>query len=242
MLKPNKTVTLFKHQEINSINSLNILCWNVAKLTKKEEFKTFFKELVKKEALNYFVLQEVKSDINFSLEVFDSYSYVLSPNIQTKKSIYGVMNLFSISCSDSYSLLTQKRELKLATHKTVLITKHIINDKSVMVVNIHALNFVPLKDFEYELNLLKKELLNYSDALIVAGDFNTWNKKRVELLNSFCKELFLKQAISSDEKDIKKIFKNSLDYIFFRGLTFEYSKVINTSLSDHNPIIASFII
>ena len=242
MLKPEKNLIELKHQNETNISKLNLLCWNVAKLTQKEEFKNFFKELVEKEKLNYFVLQEVKSDISFSLEIFKTYSYILCANIQTAKNIYGVMNLFSIPCLDNYTLLSEKKELKLATHKSIIIAKHKINDKVVIVVNIHALNFVPLKDFEFELNILKEELIQHSGALIVAGDFNTWSKKRVEVLNSFCEDLELKDAISSTNKDIKQFFKNSLDYIFFRGLTCEYAKVINTSLSDHNPIIASFII
>jgi endonuclease/exonuclease/phosphatase (EEP) superfamily protein YafD len=155
--------------------------------------------------------------------------------------MYGVVNAFNIFCESNELLITKKRELKFATYKSILITKHLLNNKKITVVNIHALNFVIHKDFKYELEILKDHLQNDKDALIVAGDFNTWNKKRVILLNEFCKELSLEQVSFNNDKNIKKVFNNCLDYIFFRGLKLEYAKVINSkSISDHNPIIASF--
>jgi len=243
MLKPTQTISYLKHQDIKNKDSLNILCWNVAKLTQKDIFKDFLKELVKKEKLNFCVLQEVKGNINSCNKIFEKFSFVLSPNIQTKRNIYGVANIFNISCLSNEVLITKKRELKLATYKSILITKHVLNNKNITVVNIHALNFVAYEDFKYELEILKEHLKNYDDALIVAGDFNTWNKKRVLLLNKFCKELSLEEVSFNNDKNIKKVFNNSLDYIFFRALKLEYSKVINIkSISDHNPIIASFSI
>ncbi|WP_052502768.1 endonuclease/exonuclease/phosphatase family protein [Halarcobacter anaerophilus] len=243
MLKPIKTVSSLKHQDIKSKNTLNILCWNVAKLTKKELFKKFFEKLIKDEKLDFLILQEVKSDISKSSAILEDFSFVISPNMQTKKHIYGVMNAFNISCESNQNFLTSKKELKVATHKSILITKHTLNDKNVLVVNIHALNFVSFRDFKYELESLKEELKSYKDSLIVAGDFNTWNRKRVLLLKNFCEELFLQEVTYKEIENIKKVFKNSIDYIFFRGLNLQYSKVIDTNtISDHNPIIASFTI
>lgn len=243
MLKPTQTISYLKHQDIKNKDTLNILCWNVAKLTLNDTFKNFFKNLIEEEKLNFFVLQEVKSNIDSCSEIFENFSFVLSPNIQTKKYIYGVVNAFNFSCESNQFLITKKRELKLATYKSVLITKHVVNDKNVIVVNIHALNFVTYEDFKYELEILKEHLKNYDEALIIAGDFNTWNKKRVILLNEFCKQLYLNQVSFDNDKHVKKVFNNCLDYIFFRGLKLEYSKVINIkSISDHNPIIASFSI
>lgn len=243
MFEPTKTIVSLQHQHIEKIKHLNIICWNVAKLTDKEEFKSSFEQLVKKEDLNYFILQEVKSDISFSLDIFEKYSYIMCPNIETKSNIYGIMNIFNISCSPQKAFLSSKKELKMATYKSILITKHKINAKSLLIVNIHALNFVSLKDFEHELNSLKLELKKHDGPLIVAGDFNTWSKKRILLLNNFCEELFLSEVISKEDKIVKKVFKNVLDYILFRGLILNDSKVIDTkNLSDHNPIIAKFTI
>jgi len=241
MLKPICTINCLKHQNIKGKDNLNILCWNVAKLTKNRSFTQFFNQLIKDENIDYLVLQEVKSDIIQNSDFFEDFSFILSPNIQTKNHIYGVMNAFNIFCQSKQNLLTSKKELKLATHKSILITKHNLNNKEILVVNIHALNFVSSNDFKYELGKLKEILKDYKGSLIVAGDFNTWNRKRVVFLESFCEELLLKEVPYKQSDNIKKVFKNNLDYIFFRGLHLQYSKVIDTNkISDHNPIIASF--
>ncbi|MDD3603529.1 MAG: hypothetical protein PHZ17_09495, partial [Sulfurovum sp.] len=78
-------------------------------------------------------------------------------------------------------------------------------------------------------------------AMIVAGDFNTWNRQRVEYLSEFAKKLSLQMVTFDDESNIKKVFLNSIDYIFYRELNLTCSKVIDTKkISDHNPIIAKF--
>jgi endonuclease/exonuclease/phosphatase (EEP) superfamily protein YafD len=77
--------------------------------------------------------------------------------------------------------------------------------------------------------------------MIVAGDFNTWSVKRVRYLDEFTNDLSLKKVEFSDDTNIKKIFTNSIDYIFYRDLHVIYSKVIDSKkISDHNPIIAKF--
>lgn len=243
MLKPVTTINFLKHQNIKEKDNLNILCWNVAKLTKDRSFNQFFNQLIKDEKIDYLILQEVKSEIIDNSDFFRDFSFILSANIQTKKHIYGVMNGFKIFCQSQQNLLTSKKELKLATHKSVLITKHTLNNKEILIVNVHALNFVFFNDFKYELGKLKEILKNYKGSLIVAGDFNTWNRKRVSFLKAFCKELFLEEVSYSQSNNIKKVFKNSIDHIFFRGLSLQYSKVIDTDkISDHNPIVASFTI
>jgi hypothetical protein len=57
----------------------------VAKLTHHDIFKDFFEKLVEEEKLNFFILQEVKNNIDSYSEIFEKFSFVLSPNIQTKK-------------------------------------------------------------------------------------------------------------------------------------------------------------
>jgi len=77
--------------------------------------------------------------------------------------------------------------------------------------------------------------------MIVAGDFNTWNIKRVGFLREFTSSLSLKEVTFTDNSELKKVFSNSLDYIFYRDLKLIDSKVINSKeISDHNPIIARF--
>jgi len=235
------SIKYLKHQDENCSDIINVLCWNVAKLTLKKSYKEYLKSVVEEEKIDILLLQEVKKQLAEELNICD-FSYVLSPNIQTRKHIFGVLSAFKISCEDELSLLTRKRELSYATYKTSLITKHkIFHDKVLLIVNLHAINFVRNSDFYDELEQIKLSIKSHKGAMIVAGDFNTWNIKRVNYLKEFSSELSLKEVSFNDSSKIKKVFKNSLDYIFYRDLELINSKVIDSKkISDHNPIIAKF--
>jgi len=241
MLKPSTCIKSLRHQDLNCHSEFTLLCWNAAKLTLKKSYKELLKSIIENEKVDILLLQEVKKSITTELDIYD-YSYILSPNIQTRRHVFGVLSAFKISCDDTISLLTKKQELSYATHKVTLITEHkIFNNKKLSIVNIHAINFVKNSDFYDELNNIKTIIKTHKGAMIVAGDFNTWNIKRVRFLKEFTDELSLKEVKFSDNTNIKKIFTNSLDYIFYRDLELIDSKVINSkNISDHNPILATF--
>ncbi|MGD1917395.1 MAG: hypothetical protein ACFCAD_00045 [Pleurocapsa sp.] len=78
--------------------------------------------------------------------------------------------------------------------------------------------------------------------MILAGDFNTWNKSRWQILSQMSARLNL-TPVSFTAEDTKKIknflFSPPLDYIFHRGFTQKQTtaKLIdNISSSDHNPL------
>jgi len=241
MYQPDKFIKSLKHQDVDFHKRFTILSWNVAKLTLRSSYKEFLESIIKNYSLDVLLLQEVKKDISTELDLYD-YSYILSPNIETKRHLFGVLNAFKTSCENEFSLLTQKREFSYMTHKVSLITEHKVDgDKRLLIVNLHAINFVKSSDFHQELNSIKKEIKSHKGAMIVAGDFNTWNIKRVQLLREFTHDLSLKEVSFSDDSNLKKVFSNCIDYIFYRELKLSYSKVINSKkISDHNPIIATF--
>ena len=241
MYRPDKCIKSLKHQEIPCSESFTLLCWNVAKLTLHSAYQEYLKSIIEDDNIDILLLQEVKKSIAVELELYD-YSYILSPNIQTKKHIFGVLSAFKISCEDEISLLTKKQELSYATHKVTLITRHRLSkDHELVIVNLHAINFVKNSDFYAELEHIKSSIKSHKGAMIVAGDFNTWNIKRVEYLRDFTHDLSLAEVCFSDNSKKKKVFANCLDYIFYRGLELVDSKVIDAKeFSDHNPIVAKF--
>ncbi|MGE4418932.1 MAG: endonuclease/exonuclease/phosphatase family protein [Sulfurimonas sp.] len=241
MFIPKSFVKSLKHQEESLGGEFSLLCWNVAKLTLKSSYKEFIESLIKNHNFDLLLLQEVKKSLSIELDIYD-YSYILSPNIETKKHVFGVMSAFKSSCEDEFALLSKKRELRCATHKVSLITYHKLKeDQILLVVNLHAINFVHNSDFKNELDYLYESISEHKGAMIVAGDFNTWNLMRVQFLNEFTHNLSLKKVEFSNEKHLKKIFTNSIDYIFYRDLDVTYSEVIDSKkISDHNPIIAKF--
>lgn len=241
MFQPGKPIKSLRHQEKNCSESLTIMCWNVAKLTLNTTYKKYIKSIIENEKLDILLLQEVKKQITQELDICD-YSYVLSPNIQTRQHIFGVLSAFKISCEDVVPLLTKKRELAYMTRKSTLITQHeISHNKKLLIVNLHAINFVKNSDFFHELNAIEQKIKSHKGPMIVAGDFNTWNVQRVRFLKEFSDHLSLKKVCFEDDPNLKRVFSNSLDHIFYRDLELMDSKVMDSKkISDHNPIIATF--
>ncbi|MEA1916055.1 MAG: endonuclease/exonuclease/phosphatase family protein [Campylobacterota bacterium] len=240
MLKPLKQLKSLQHQSLLCGNTFTILCWNVAKLSQKQSFQKYLDELIKQQSVDFLLLQEVKESLASKISI-DEYSYVLSANMQTKKHIFGVLSAFKIACIKDKTLLTSMQELSYMTHKSSLITHHVMNtNEELVVVNLHSINFVTSSTFKNELDKILLHVKEYSGAIIVAGDFNTWSKKRVDILREFRTKLGLKEVQLCNNK-IKKVFNNSLDYVFYRGLHVESSKVIDSKkISDHNPIVVKF--
>ncbi|MEA3333088.1 MAG: endonuclease/exonuclease/phosphatase family protein, partial [Pseudomonadota bacterium] len=219
MLKPLKSIKLLKHQNSISKERFNVLCWNVAKLSQKKDFKDYLHSIVEEEEIDFLLLQEVKEGMRKDISLND-YSYVLSPNIVTKNHIFGVMNAFKVSCQSAEALLTQTQELKYMTHKSSLITRHLMVDQqNLLVVNLHAVNFVTSRYFQAELNYIKSQISSHEGSLIVAGDFNAWNFRRVAMLREFARELLLTEVTFDCDKHIKKVFSKRLDYVFYRALS-----------------------
>jgi endonuclease/exonuclease/phosphatase (EEP) superfamily protein YafD len=241
MFKPSQLHKNLTHQTIPCAKSFTLLAWNVAKLSLNEEYKTYIQKLIREENIDLLLLQEVKKERQTELDLSE-FSHVFSPNIQTKKYSYGVLSAFKISCCEEEFLLTKKQEVLYATHKVSLITKHqTCMDTFLLIVNLHAINFVHNKNFEEELQLIQSKIKKHEGPLIVAGDFNTWNRKRLKALDDFMQALALKKVRFPDEQHLKKVFSKTLDYILYRDLELSYSKVLNSEkISDHNPILASF--
>jgi len=241
MLKPNTQVQCIKTQENLSKDHLVILCWNVAKLTNTNKFSTYLETIIKQNNVDILLFQEFKKNITKELYMGD-FSYVLAPNMQTKKNIFGVLSAFKIQCDTNLTLLSKKRELHYFTHKSALITLHTLDGShQLLIANIHAVNFIKNRDFFDEMNQIKEAIHTHRGAMIIAGDFNTWNTARMQFLKAIAQELSLKEIMLEDHQYKKKFFKHELDHIFYRGFDVIMAKALNSSrISDHNPLLVTF--
>ena len=242
MLKPTTSLQILEHQSCLLESEFGILCWNIHKENLKNSFSTMLHQLLHHYPSDLLLLQEVKTPLHRPFKIA-GYSFAFSANMQTRKFLYGVMTIGSTSFEDITPLLTQKREAAgIATHKSLLITTHRLPDfRQLLVVNVHAINFVPLETFLHELNRLKNRLEKYEGPMILAGDFNNWSKKRRGFIEGLCASLSLKQAIMRNDHHVKKINFQQLDHIFYRELGLVEATAIDTGkFSDHNPIYARF--
>ena len=229
-----------QHQHLDD-DELGIMCWNTQKLTLSPEFQLCLTQLLAQFPTRLLLLQEAKLALSQRLQL-DGWSYAVSPNIQTPSHLFGVLTAGQCAFDDITTVLSQGRELRFATHKSQVITHHPLQGgDTLLVANIHAINFVRHGQFNQEIATLRQVLLQHRGPLIVAGDFNVWSRSRRLYLAQFCRAMGLKKAVMEDAKYIKTYRRQPLDFIFYRDLTLRSAIAINTpTVSDHNPIYAQF--
>lgn len=126
--------------------------------------------------------------------------------------------------------------------KTVIVTLYPLSgtDRSLLVVNIHSINFTAqTRQFDSQLREVERILAQHRGPLIVSGDINTWSKKRTTIVEDLVNRLGLK-ALTFEKDDRVKIFGRDVDHIFYRGLTASASEVLKVRSSDHNPMLVTF--
>ena len=161
----------------------------------------------------------------------------ISGNVQT-----GVVTSADISSTLVCNL--SHIEPWLRTPKASLITSYPLKgrDENLLVANIHAVNFaLGMKGFRDQINTIVKQLRKHNGPIVVGGDLNTWNKKRLRYVGNVLGQLGLKPVIFN-KSEVKQFSGNSLDHIYYRGLDLLDSHVNKVESSDHNMLVAEFAI
>jgi endonuclease/exonuclease/phosphatase (EEP) superfamily protein YafD len=112
--------------------------------------------------------------------------------------------------------------------------------ETLVVVNVHAVNFsLGTRRFQEQMEQIREVLAGHSGPAILSGDFNTWSRKRLEIVDELAADLAF-SAVVFDE-DNRKTFKgNALDHVFVRGLSVDSSESKPVDSSDHNPLSVEF--
>ncbi|MDY0233556.1 MAG: endonuclease/exonuclease/phosphatase family protein [Sulfurimonas sp.] len=229
-------------QDASLEDSFSLLSWNIHKENLNPKFKLTLKELLEENSVDFLLFQEYKIDKSYDI-IIDQYNYATAPNIETKKHLYGVLTASKATIAHKTAYLSKTKEFFLATKKANLITHHHFKDGSpLIIVNLHAINFVNAKMFKAELDMLYELLYGLDCAVIVSGDFNNWGAKRIRALEEFEYSLGYQRALIEDAKHIKQFLKKPIDHIFYKNLDLLHAKAIDTKkISDHNPLIAKFV-
>ena len=235
--------------------SIKVLSWNIAKNNYNPSWRRDFLAIVEQYRPDKIFLQEVRLDITSEeIPELAQMGWSFAPNfVDTSNNTYSGI-LIATNYGDRTSgkaLITKHYEPVINTPKVSLFAEYSLGDrkasrrhrsKNLLAVNTHLINFVNLSKFKAQLQEIELILNEYQGAIILAGDFNTWNKSRWLLLSQMAARLNL-TPVSFTAKDTKKIksflLSLPLDYIFYRGFTQkpDTSRVIeNISSSDHNPL------
>ncbi|WP_457551048.1 endonuclease/exonuclease/phosphatase family protein [Desulfobacula sp.] len=230
-------------QETISPESINILCWNVYK-GKRDGWLNDFNTLSKD--MDIILIQEARRNgkeqggfgiTGMGWNFAQSFSY-------HKKLIFstGVMTL-SKACPVFVSyLLTSSREPLTHTPKISLLSLYSLTGtpKKLLVINTHGINFVKSSDFASQMMDIEKKIKRHRGPVIFAGDFNTWNKKRVSILSKIMNRSEMKEVLFHPDTRTRR-FRHVLDHVFYRGLKLKQAKVFNAiTSSDHKAMGIEF--
>ena len=224
-------------QELDA-SGFNMLTWNVLK-GEKEAWKEDFNHLAKSQDILTIQEARLTDDMRELLKKGD-YNWDISTAFKYRGAEVGVLTASRLE--PDFTCTFRTKEPLISLPKTAMVTLYPMSntDKSLMVVNIHSINFtLGTESFLKQLGKVEKILSQHNGPVIFSGDINTWSKKRMTILKDLSVRLGLK-AVKFNNHNRTKIFGHNIDHIFYRQLTVTDAKVIKVTSSDHNPMLVSF--
>lgn len=138
--------------------------------------------------------------------------------------------------------LSPSSEPVVQTQKLLLLTEYPLSGEgeSLLVLNMHAINFVSVRKYTEQLDQLQLALRDWTGPIVLAGDFNTWNPQRLGLFFEVAREAKLEEAVMQRRSKLAHLNQH-LDHVFYRGLKLrDVSSLRHFQSSDHAPITATF--
>ena len=127
----------------------------------------------------------------------------------------------------------------LATEYPLASTTEPTLEQSLLVINTHMINFVSFEKFRAHLDQAFQALDHHSGPILLAGDFNTWNKKRMQYFDELAMASSLKEVKMMRQPRLNHLLRH-LDHIYCRGLgVVDVHVHIDIHSSDHYPISLS---
>tara|TARA_R110002072_G_scaffold64203_5_gene159777 strand:- start:122749 stop:123591 length:843 start_codon:yes stop_codon:yes gene_type:complete len=221
-------------------NTFKVLVWNLYKGDNPDFEAKVFDEAGK---YDIEIFQEVTDKKTFDPILHDKdYNSIMANSFIYNEGIKaGVATRSKFNRTYVHGYHPVGREPMVKTPKAALITNYRIenSEQTLMVVNIHAINFVLIDVFANFMKDIYHQVKDHKGPMIFAGDFNTWAPNRNWFLQKIAKKLNLK--FSKYDLDVrKKFFGYELDHILYRGLKLNWATSKESLASDHNPLMASF--
>jgi endonuclease/exonuclease/phosphatase (EEP) superfamily protein YafD len=222
--------------------NINILMWNVFKCRKKGWYEDFTTLMRGKDII---LLQEaiVNSPFDSHFDLSSKHQWIMarsyrnmSNNIENgvKTGSTVAARKYNFSASIHGEPITDTKKMSLAT-----LYPLDNSSQSLLVVNSHIINFVSFRKFRMHLDQVFQSLKHHVGPVLLAGDFNTWNGKRMLYFETLAESFGLKQVNMIRQPRLKHLFQH-LDHIYCRGLDVIDVKVhSNIFSSDHYPISLS---
>ena len=231
-------------------SSVTIVNWNTQK-GKNPRFVSDLQLILEREKPDIVFLQEARVDLLEPQKMGGYFAEGWSYPWPGGKAI-GVLTLSRVPPVRVERIPTKYRELGVTAPKVSLVTEYPLpGGKNLLSLNVHLLNFEvwSLKKITHQLEDLKKIMAAHQGPIIMAGDFNTWNQKRLDLVKEITRDVKLKEVTDFPQGrttgDTKSEWWNKalgvdsdlpLDRVFFNGFDPTAARILNYDSSDHWPI------
>jgi endonuclease/exonuclease/phosphatase (EEP) superfamily protein YafD len=243
-------VSEFPEQERYLPATITLFNWNAQKLL-NARFPEDLQVLLEQQQPDMVFLQESRAELLQLRQIggyfAEGWSYPWPDGITI-----GVLTLSRIAPDRVEPVPTKYREFFITAPKVSLITEHPLpNGETLLAVNVHLLNFERwrLLKLRSQLDELKTIIEHHPGPVLMAGDFNTWSRKRLRLVQELAEQLELREVTdfppgrtTGDTHSaclnwlfgIKKDLP--LDRVYYRGFTNHAAEVLPYESSDHKPI------
>ena len=243
-------VAEFSEHDQSLPRTITLVNWNVQKGA-SPQFVDDLARLLEQEQPDIVFLQEARTGL-IQVEQMGGYFANGWSYPWPGGTMAGVLTLSRIPPLQVEPVSTRYREFFVTAPKVSLLTEYPLpGGKNLLTVNVHLLNFERWGDLKIRDQLadLKSLMIIHPGPIIMAGDFNTWNEKRLQLVEEIAGELKLAEVIDfpagRTTGDMGSDFFNSifgiqtelsLDRVYSRGFTIDSARVLPYESSDHKPI------
>ncbi|RBP78024.1 endonuclease/exonuclease/phosphatase family protein [Marinomonas rhizomae] len=161
----------------------------------------------------------------------------IETGVKTGSSVVASKHFFSVS--DYSEPVTNTKKMVLATEYPLVNSTASFFTQRLLVINSHMINFVSFERFRAHLDQAFQALEHHNGPILFAGDFNTWNKKRMQYFDTLAMSCSLKEVPIMRQPRLGHLFRH-LDHVYCRGLSV-VDVHVHTDIhsSDHYPISLS---
>ena len=229
---------------------LNIAVWNTFK-GRRQRYYDFLSEHTADAEL--VLLQEFRHDPILEAthrDIFKGRDAGMAVSFYTRPNQEAPTGVCTVSCTRSMKtlfLLSRYLEPVTKTPKMAMCTSYPIEcadcapDQTLLVPNSHGINFRLRKPFLDQMLQFEEHLRHHKGPIILVGDFNTWEKGRVRILEAVARGIGLTHI--RFPAGIKNVRGHELDRVYVRGGEAARQRVfVNRAASDHSMLSFQFMI
>ncbi len=235
--------TLGAHQQMEFSGTVRLLVWNILK-AKRKQWQADFEELVADRDLVLFQEAVVNAPSDPLFNENNRFEWIMARSHQhpTTGIVTGVKTGSVAPSLQTTVHRSTHSEPIVNTQKMLLETHYPLKGRTdtLMVLNMHAINFVGVKKYQSQLMQLDAVLNAHHGPVILAGDFNTWSPQRMANFEQVNSAAGLQEATMNRRSKFSQLNQH-LDHVYFRGLDLHaIDSLSHYRSSDHYPITATF--